>query len=130
MSDDPRKGVFGRIPPSDDLGKMMVPTAIDLHFVTSAKLDDQEILEQVLQLAIDDVLKRFQKDGFQTFLRGGQVRPMTQEELLSIIPRKVHMATDSDRGWLCDTPHVSLKNVTANKAEVTCKKCLKKLGSV
>jgi hypothetical protein len=114
-----------KLEPSEDLGQMMVPVAIDLSFVTSVKLEDMPILEQVLAKTTEDVLKRFQKDGFKVFVRAGVVRPMTQEELLSILPRKVHMAHED--GWLCDTAHVALKNVTDNRDDVTCKLCLKKL---
>lgn len=109
------------------MGQMQVPVAIDLSFATSAKLDDMGILEQVLAKAVDDVLKRFEKDGFRIFVRAGVVRPMTQEELLSIIPRKVHMTNGLD-GWLCKTAHVSPKNVTSDATEVTCKLCLKVMG--
>jgi len=113
-----------KVPPSSDLTEMVVPVAIEVSLATSVKLDDIPILEKVLEKAVEDVLKRFEKDNFRIFVRTGTVRPMTQDELLSIIPRKVHMALASGL-WLCTTPHVSPKNLTQNPDEVTCKLCLK-----
>ncbi len=116
-----------RFGPSSDVGSMQVPMAVDLSFATSAKLDDMEILEKVLELAVADVVKRFEKDGFKVIIRAGQVRPMTQEEFLSILPRKVHMS-DGAGDWICDTSRVSLKNVTTDAEQVTCKSCLNRMG--
>lgn len=116
-----------RIGPSEDIGSMSIPMAVDLSFATSAKSDDADILEKVLDLAIQDVIKRFERDGFKVFIRAGQVRPMSQEELLSLIPRKVHLSNGAD-GWLCETPRVSMKNVTREWTAVTCKSCLNRMG--
>jgi hypothetical protein len=124
--DNGRQPLHKRLPQSDDIHDMQVPMAIEVDFVTSAKLSDMGILETVLDLAVKDLQKRFEKDGFKCFLRTGLVRPMTQEELLTIIPRKVHMARDAQQ--ICDTPHVSKKNLTEDPDDVTCKKCLKILG--
>lgn len=70
-----------------------------------------------------EIGSRLDKDDTQI------VRPMSQEELLAIIPRKIHKAAyHVKNGWLCNTPHVSPKNLTDNDSEVTCKLCLRVLG--
>lgn len=113
-----------KLEPSEDLATMQVPFAIDLDIATSAKIEDLPILEQVLTKAVEDVLKRFAKDGFRAFLRTGVVRPMTQEELLACIPRKIHIS-NGHGGWKCATAHVASKNITIDWAQVTCKLCQK-----
>lgn len=117
-----------RLGPDREISKLPVPMAIDLSFVTSAKAEDAAILEKVLELAVQDVLKRFERDGFKTYIREGLVRPITKEELLSILPRKTHMGWSGDKGWLCDTPHVAARNISFDEQKVTCRSCLKKLG--
>jgi hypothetical protein len=59
--------------------------------------------------------------------RWAEVRPATREELLNFVPRKVHFTEDGTT-WVCTTAHVSRKNLTANREEVTCRLCRHKLG--
>lgn len=120
-----------KIGPSPDLSNLLVPLRIEVDFATSAKLDDIGRLEQVLEKAVEDVQKRFAKDGYTIYVRSGTVRPMSQEELLALIPRKIHLAADGQDGtpgWLCKTAHVAAKNITSERDDVTCKLCLKALG--
>lgn len=116
-----------KIEPSEDIGDLVVPMSVELSFATTSKVSDTTLMEQVLALAIEDVQKRFEKDGFKLYIRAGNVRPMTQEELLTLIPRKIHMADGVDGAQICTTPHVSAKNLTTDASKVTCKLCLKAL---
>jgi len=65
--------------------------------------------------------------GASLHKRWAEVRPASREELLNFVPRKVHFSKD-DATWVCTTEFVSRKNLTANKEEVTCRLCRKKLG--
>lgn len=128
MGDERRRPISKRLPPDENIQDLNVPMSVELSFATSAKISDMSVLEKVIELALGDLERRFAKEGFKLYLRTGQVRPMTQEELLSILPRKVHMAREQSGGVLkqiCETAHVSWKNLTTNPDEVTCKRCLR-----
>jgi hypothetical protein len=125
---DERRTISKRLQPDENIQDLIVPISVEMSFATSAKISDMSILEKVIELALGDLENRFAKEGFKLYLRTGQVRPMTQEELLSILPRKVHMAREQSGGvmnQICETPHVSRKNLTTNTDEVTCKRCLR-----
>jgi len=126
MPDRPRP-LLKRLQPDEDIQDLNVPMSVELSFATSAKISEAGVLEQVIEKAILDLEKRFAKEGFKLYMRAGLVKPMTQEELLSILPRKIHMAhkVNGRSAQICETPHVSYKNLTSNEAEVTCKRCLK-----
>ena len=59
--------------------------------------------------------------------RWAEVRPASREELLNFVPRKKHFS-ESKGTWICTTDHVSPKNLTTSKEEVTCRLCRRKLG--
>jgi len=56
----------------------------------------------------------------------GQMRGMTQEEVLRLVPRRFHMAGPENR-QVCKTPHVSQRFLTKDRDKVTCKLCLEEL---
>jgi hypothetical protein len=123
-----RRPLLKRLEADEDIQDLNVPMSIEMSFATSAKISEMGILEQVIEKAVGDLEKRFAKEGFKLYVRTGLVHAMTQEELISILPRKVHMAEVRDGKALkqiCETPHVSYKNLTTNETEVTCKRCLK-----
>jgi hypothetical protein len=122
-----RRPLLKRFGPDEDVLDLQVPISVEISFATSAKLSEMPILEKVIERAIADAQARFEREGFKFYVRAGVVKPMTQEELLSILPRKVHMAreTGGNLKQICETPHVSQKNLTLNEDEVTCKRCLK-----
>ena len=123
--EDDKRPIYKKLDPSEEIGDIQCPMSIELHFATTSKISDMPILEKVLERAIEDVHKRFEKDGYKVYVRTGLVRPMTQEELVSLIPRKVHFRQNGRQ--ICDTTHVAAKNLTDNRAEVTCKLCLKRM---
>ncbi len=104
---------------------MMVPVCIDLVVVSNSKISEFPLLEKVLQVVVQDALQKFEKEGFRSFLHSARVRPMSQEELISIVPRKVHYAPDDIQ--VCDTAHVSKKNLTKDREKVTCRLCIRKM---
>ncbi len=59
--------------------------------------------------------------------RWAEVRPASREELLNFVPRKVHLS-ERKGTWICSTQHVSYKNLTTVKEEVTCRLCRRLLG--
>jgi hypothetical protein len=59
--------------------------------------------------------------------RWAEVRQATKEEVLHFTPRKIHYSRDG-KMHVCDTVHVSKRNLTRNIEEVTCKLCKRKLG--
>jgi len=76
------------------------------------------------------LMKRFvELGGKAAHPRWAEVRPATREELLHFIPRKVHYSENGQK-WICDTAHVSRRNLTSNKEAVTCRLCRRKLGVV
>jgi hypothetical protein len=126
----PRSGpVFKRLGAVDDEGllDLNVPISVEVKFATGAKIRDMALLEAVIDLALADVEQRFEKEGFKLYARGGLVKPMTQEELLAMVPRKKHMAREHGPGMrqICDTPHVARKHLVTSIDKVTCKRCLK-----
>lgn len=127
---DPRVGpVFKRLEAADDDGllDLNVPISVEVKFATGARIRDMVALEQVIDQALADVEARFEKEGFKLYARLGHVKPMTQEELLAMVPRKKHMARQHGSGLrhICDTPHVSPKHLVTSIDKVTCKRCLK-----
>ncbi len=113
---------------SMDVEDMVVPVCVDITVVTNSKLSEFPILDKVLNLAVKDALARFEKEGFRAFLHHGKVRPMSQDELLSILPRKVHFVPLPGEKHICDTAHVAKKNLTLDPDKVTCKLCLRKMN--
>lgn len=129
---DAPKPLLKRLGADEDILDLVVPISVEISFATSAKISDMAILEKVLERALEDAQKRFDKEGFKLYVRSGLVKPMTQEELLAVLPRKVHMAREINGrlSQICETPHVSHKNLTTNETEVTCKRCLKVIEGV
>lgn len=94
---------------------------VEIQVISQAKLSEMPIFEKVVDRIVEDVLARLAKEGFRGNSVTGLVRPITQEELLVLLPRKKHMKTDG--GWLCRTEFVARKNLTNDQSEVTCKLC-------
>lgn len=120
-----KKPLLKRIEPSEDIRDIQCPMSIEVSFATSAKISDMGVLDKVLEVVIAEARKKFESEGFKTWVRVGLVKPMTQEELLTIIPRKMHFMRDGRQ--VCRTEFVSPKNLTDDPKEVTCKLCLKVL---
>jgi len=76
---------------------------------------------------LDKAVRAFYDDcdakGVSVIQAGGQVRPMTREEALAIVPRKKHLEVNGTHA--CRTPHVSARNLVKDPEKVTCKLCLK-----
>jgi hypothetical protein len=120
--EDNRKPLREYIEADEGVYDLNCPMAIELKFVTSSKLSEMEVLREVIKRVREDLLKRFDKEGFPAFVLDGEIRPMTQDELLACIPRKMHLR--SGDGWLCRTARVGAKHITNDRTKVTCKLCL------
>ncbi len=129
MDDDEKRPLVKQLQPSGDIRDLHVPMAIELSLATSAKLADMGELEKTLDQAVQEVLKRFEGNGFQVFIRAGFVRPMAKEDLVEIVPRKFHMLSREGR-QTCDTQYVAKRYLTKNSEKVTCRKCMKLLGKI
>lgn len=87
----------------------------------------------VLGAIHDEFIKHVEKlyeqcecEGVSIIEAKGQMRGLTQEEVLRIIPRKYHLS-GADGRQICDTKYISARFLTQNTERVTCKLCLKKL---
>lgn len=128
IEDERPRPLYKRMSDDKDVHNLVVPMSIELSYVTSAKIADMPALEKLIDHAFQDLEARFEKAGFKLYVRSGLVKAITQADLLTILPRKMHMAQTLSSGVLnqiCDTPHVSAKNLTTNEDAVTCKRCLK-----
>lgn len=105
--------------------KFKFPISIDLTFVTSGCMADMRVIESVMRWLRDAAHERFTNAGFQVMLKKALVRPMSRNELLALIPRKIHYEKKGRQ--ICTTSHVSGKNLTKDKTAVTCKLCLHRL---
>lgn len=112
------------IEPSADLVELAIPMIIELTLVATCKISERDLLHAVLDKALEEMRGLFGENEFQLFSRGGEVRPATEEEVQDLLPRKMHLRDQDDpHKWVCDTRHVSQKNITDDKDKVTCKLC-------
>lgn len=105
--------------------ELQVPYVLELKLVVSVTPSDVPALREMqLELAslAREQLGRTRREKRKLYFAGGDVRPLTQEELLAVLPRKVHLRTAAGR-WACTTAHVSPRNLTDDRAAVTCKLC-------
>ncbi len=91
---------------------------------TTAELD---MAMTLLEGLVADFVKKCESAGIGVHFPKGTFRPMTREEALAFTPRKYHYAPDGDR--VCSTEFVSQKQLTDDRSKVTCKLCLKVIGS-
>lgn len=75
---------------------------------------------------VEKLYERCEKEGISIIEAKGQMRGLTQEEILRIIPRKYHFQGPDGR-QICDTKHVAARFLTRNTERVTCRLCMKKL---
>jgi hypothetical protein len=93
-----------------------VPASLFPELQTLADSFEQEVRERLEKAGAASMHKRW-----------AEIRPASREELLNFVPRKVHFSKDGAT-WICTTEFVSRKHLTANREEVTCRLCRKKLG--
>lgn len=113
-----------KIDSKGDPAKIPCAMTLDFSVIVGAKIGDVDVLAKILEDAINEVLRSCTAHNIDAYLRYGQVRPTRHEELVAIIPRKVHYTADGLKQF-CDTVHVSKKNLTNDRSKVTCKLCLK-----
>jgi len=75
---DRKRPLLKRFEADEGIQDLQVPMSVELSFATSAKISDTELLEKVLGRAVEDLGKRFEKEGFKLYMRTGLVKPMTQ----------------------------------------------------
>ena len=112
--------------PENDPGIIPCGITLDFSVVVSATLGDVPQLEAFLRATVLDVVAKLAAFKMRAYIRKTDVHPITQEELLSVIPRKVHFEHDGRQ--VCATAFVSLKNLTTDPSLVTCKLCRKLKG--
>ena len=106
-----------------------VPVAMELSIICAATIGDVDDLHAILDEARRALMHRigaYLGSNDRVFLRSGETRLATQEELLACVLRKMHMRGEGPRGigQICSTRFVSSKNLTDNPVEVTCKLCI------
>lgn len=111
-----------------DADNLPVPVAMELSIICAATVGDVDELHALLEEAKVGLMGRLgAKLGTgKVFLRRGETRLATQEELLACIPRKLHLLAYYQGGaqvHACSTSRVSQKNITEDEAAVTCKLC-------
>ena len=106
----------------------IIPCGITLDFsvIAAATLGDVPELEAFLRTTVLDVVAKLAALKMKAYIRRTDVHPVTQEELLSVIPRKIHFEHDGRQ--VCATAFVSPKNLTTDSSLVTCKLCRKLKG--
>ena len=93
--------------PENDPGIIPCGITLDFSVVVSATLGDVPQLEAFLRATVLDVVAKLAAFKMRAYIRKTDVHPITQEELLSVIPRK---------------------NLTTDPSLVTCKLCRKLKG--
>lgn len=115
---------------SNEVAHFPVATVIEVSIIGTAPASAFPALQDVARAVQEELTRRFVGHGGKSaHPRWAEVRPATREELLKFVPRKVHYAPDLDK-WVCDTVHVSKRNLTSNKEEVTCRLCRRKMGLI
>jgi hypothetical protein len=125
-----RKPLSKRIEAEEAVRNISVPISLEVKLVTSSKLSEMGLLEHVLDLALKDVKERFTKEGFVLHVAGGSVRPMAQDELLALLPRKMHLTLNGGESQACKTEYVARKQLTEDHTKVTCKRCLARIAGL
>jgi hypothetical protein len=110
----------------DNAEDMVCPMRVELQVASSAKLSEMPAFELLVEQIVDLVEAQLAAAGYGSFAVTGLVRPMTQAELVVLLPRKRHMQAGD--GWLCKTSFVARQNITADPSEVTCKLCLREMA--
>lgn len=109
-----------------DGSSVRASVVFEFRAVATGRVDDLGAAFEEFQAATQRFYAACDAAGVSVVQGGGHLRPMTQEELLAVIPRKWHLEFEGRQ--LCDTPYVSKRYLTKEKEKVTCKLCLKKMA--
>lgn len=96
-----------------------------IAFVTGKEEEIGEAGDRFNEL-LKDFHAQCEKIGLSLIRTNAGIRPMTQEEILSVVPRKFHLV-GTGGSQACSTPFVSPKYLTRDATKVTCKLCKQKL---
>lgn len=114
-----------RVQPKGDPANLRLALTLNMTMIVGSKVGDMDRLKEVLEHACDLLQNECKELGIDAFLYNADVRPAPHEMLLAVQPRRVHYAPTGRQ--ICDTAHVSYKNLSKNPDEVTCKLCLKRM---
>lgn len=115
-----------RVQPQGDPDKLRLALSMNLCMIVAGKVGDMDSLKTVLEHAVDLIQAECKKLDIDAYLHTADVRPAHHDLLLAVYPRRVHFVQGGRQ--ICDTAHVSTKNLTKNEAEVTCKLCRKRMA--
>lgn len=109
-----------------DESKVRATVSLTYEIALTGKVDDLGAIHNDFSKAIEALYDTCDARGVSIIQASGQMRGLSQVEILALVPRRYHMM-GPDKRQICDTSHVSTRFLTDKEAKVTCRLCAKKL---
>lgn len=120
-------GVFKKLDSvQGDTTNVRASCALEYTAFVTGKVGDIGEAADHFDVLMKDFHARCEALGISLIRASGHVRPMSQVELISIVPRKWHFM-GPEGTQVCAVPYVSEKFLTDDPTKVDCKLCRKKM---
>jgi hypothetical protein len=110
-----------------DTSNVRASCALEYVAFVTGKVTDIGEAGEVFNALTAEFHAKCEKLGISIIRTTAGIRPMSQEEILSVVPRKHHFM-GPDGAQVCSTPYVAAKYITTDLKEVDCKLCLNKMN--
>lgn len=111
------------------VAKFPIATVVEVSIIGVFPASAYPTLQTMIEKFQDELREKFiALGGRDAHPRWAEARQATKEEVLHFTPRKTHYTTKPGERQICDTVHVSKRNLTTDREKVTCRLCLRKMG--